>query len=184
MESDDDLQQERMEAFVNRRIISVLVLATMVLTSACGASGDNDTKSTEAATTLVTQSTVATTTTSPTTTTTAGADESCADATDANVEALAAILDRIEADPNTALEEVLPPDEIDILLGELGTRLGTECDTDSAGTAISELITFLAEEATGSGANGRAFIGGFLPMFCAIDTVEFTFAARTVCLTL
>jgi hypothetical protein len=172
-----------MKAFASRRIISVLVLATIVLTSACSASGDNDTKSTEAATTSVTQSTVATKTALPTTTTTAGIDESCADATDALIGALSSILDRIDADPDAVLEAA---DEIEGLFGELGALLGTECDTDSAGVAISEVITFLAEEATVRGEIGRAFIDGILPTFCDTDlefTVEFTIAARVVCLT-
>jgi hypothetical protein len=50
-----------MKAFASRRIISILVLATMVMTSACGPSGSDDTKSTEAATTSLTQSTEAAT---------------------------------------------------------------------------------------------------------------------------
>jgi hypothetical protein len=163
-------------------------LATALLIAGCSSTESDATATTSPPETIATTSTSTTvaatttvTTTSPTTTTTAGIDEGCADATHALIGALAAILDRIDADPDAVIEAA---DEIEGLFGELGTLLGTECDTDSAGVAISEVITFLAEEATVRSAVGRVYVEALLPGFCGFDFLEYTIAARTVCLTL
>ena len=70
------------------------------------------------------------------------------------------------------------------LFGELGNLIGTECrgsDAD-AGAAISELLVYLADQATvRTSLTTRAFIGGLLGL-CDIETVDLTLQGRAACL--
>ena len=136
-----------------------------------------------AATTVPTTTTTALppTTLPPTTTTTL--DDSCGEATAQAVAAFDGIFDRIDADPEGAIEALDESGTVGDLFGELGGLVADECGPEDSGEAISDIIMHLASEASIRTTFTQAFIEGMLPGFCHNEIVELSIPAKTVCAT-
>jgi ABC-type glycerol-3-phosphate transport system substrate-binding protein len=153
-----------------------LLAAGMILLAACGGDGEVSSISpstTVASTSTTTQATTTTTTLAPTTTS-----DLCAEAIADNIETLGVVFDRIDADPQAIATAGA---DLGDVFTELGTRVARDCGAARGGEAFSEMLVYLAHEATHRSGNTAAFIGGMLDSFCGDPPAELTVQGQAAC---
>lgn len=114
------------------------------------------------------------TTASSTIASTAG---SCTETVSDTIRTFGVVFDRIDADPQSVLDQ---GSEVEAVMADLGRQLGSDCAADPGG-AISEIIIYLAEEATIRPPLTQAFLEPVLESFCVDLPVALTMAATTAC---
>ena len=94
------------------------------------------------------------------------------------IETFDGVLERIDADPAAYVGGSSTTDD---LFQILGGHIGESCGQSGAGTAFSEILIYIADQAKTRPAGTASIIEWFLDSLCSDPPVELTVRGRTAC---